>query len=75
MLLILDPHRANCGQGAPEVGPLPGGTERPTNINLTDAGLDVLECRCLVKGLRLSSAHRSDLLRWSQTALLLEPRS
>lgn len=35
-------YRANCGQGAPEVGPLPGGSERPTKIELSNE--DVLEC-------------------------------
>ncbi|KAK4689150.1 hypothetical protein P7C73_g960, partial [Tremellales sp. Uapishka_1] len=38
-----DPQWANLGQGAPEVGNLPGGPLRPTTIDLTQWGDDVNE--------------------------------
>lgn len=34
---------ANFGQGAPEVGPIPGGTERPRTIDLSAMGDEINE--------------------------------
>ena len=38
-----DPSWANFGQGAPEVGAIPGGSERPKAIDLVALGEDCLE--------------------------------
>ncbi|KLT45542.1 PLP-dependent transferase [Cutaneotrichosporon oleaginosum] len=38
-----DPEWANLGQGAPEVGDLPGGPERPKGIDFTQFGIDIHE--------------------------------
>ena len=35
---------ANFGQGAPEVGAIPGGSERPKTIDLASMGDDIHEC-------------------------------
>ena len=38
-----NPEWANFGQGAPEVGPIPGGSDRPGSIDLNAMGPSVNE--------------------------------
>jgi len=58
-----DPEWANFGQGAPEVGPIPGATEKPKVIDLESMGVGIHEYAPTtgVKELRQAVAHLYNL--------------